>query len=237
MRQPPEWKRRRPKIRYDHMRVLFLGPPPEISPPSQIPEWLRRVGCQVRYLSRRVTPADIGFEQVVVSHRYRHILGPSVIEGFWADGVRPVNLHPSLLPYNRGADPNFWSWWDKTPKGITIHEMDEGVDTGPVIAQRTVTFGNLPITQLTLANTWEMLHDDLFRLFRKEWRKIAHQEYHVSPQAVPDPCVAPCRTHTVAERAKLGYEPRVGWDTPVLEVEYEGQRRREESGARRESGR
>ncbi|MCH7725006.1 MAG: hypothetical protein IH991_00795 [Planctomycetes bacterium] len=48
------------------------------------------------------------------------------------------NLHPSLLPYNRGAFPNVWSIIDETPAGVTLHQVDTGVDTGPVLAQKAV---------------------------------------------------------------------------------------------------
>ncbi|MEM9666371.1 MAG: formyltransferase family protein, partial [Bacteroidota bacterium] len=46
-----------------------------------------------------------------------------------------VNLHPGLLPYNRGAYPNVWSLVDQTPAGVTLHQIDAGIDTGPVLAQ------------------------------------------------------------------------------------------------------
>lgn len=49
-----------------------------------------------------------------------------------------VNVHPAFLPYNRGAYPNVWSIVEGTPAGVTIHYMDEGVDTGDIIAQRQV---------------------------------------------------------------------------------------------------
>ena len=41
-----------------------------------------------------------------------------------------VNIHPALLPYNRGAYPNVWSIIERTPAGVTIQYIDEGVDTG-----------------------------------------------------------------------------------------------------------
>ena len=50
-----------------------------------------------------------------------------------------VNLHPSLLPDNRGPDPLFWTFQrgDATT-GVTIHLMDEGFDTGPILVQERV---------------------------------------------------------------------------------------------------
>src|ERR1700694_5912727 len=43
-----------------------------------------------------------------------------------------INLHTALLPYNRGAHPNVWSIAEGTPAGVTLHYIDEGVDTGDI---------------------------------------------------------------------------------------------------------
>jgi methionyl-tRNA formyltransferase len=51
-----------------------------------------------------------------------------------------LNVHPSLLPANRGPDPLFWTFYDgQYETGVTIHIMDEGLDTGPIVAQERVT--------------------------------------------------------------------------------------------------
>ena len=49
---------------------------------------------------------------------------------------RIINLHLGLSPYYRGAGTNFWPLVNGEPEfcGATIHMLDEGVDTGPVIA-------------------------------------------------------------------------------------------------------
>lgn len=49
-----------------------------------------------------------------------------------------LNFHPSLLPYNRGKNPNFWCLVDETPCGVSLQFIDEGVDTGPVVARAAV---------------------------------------------------------------------------------------------------
>lgn len=50
-----------------------------------------------------------------------------------------VNLHPSLLPDNRGPDPLFWTLQRGDPStGVTVHVMDAGFDTGPILAQERV---------------------------------------------------------------------------------------------------
>lgn len=50
-----------------------------------------------------------------------------------------LNVHPSLLPDNRGPDPLFWVFQrGDAQTGVTIHLMDEGFDSGPVLAQETI---------------------------------------------------------------------------------------------------
>ena len=55
----------------------------------------------------------------VVSYNYRYIIGEDVIKYM---NNKIVNLHTSFLPWNRGANPNLWSFIDNTPKGVTIHQ-------------------------------------------------------------------------------------------------------------------
>ena len=51
-----------------------------------------------------------------------------------------LNVHPSLLPVNRGPDPLFWTFHaGATSTGVTIHLMDERLDTGPIVLQQRVS--------------------------------------------------------------------------------------------------
>ncbi len=50
-----------------------------------------------------------------------------------------LNVHPSLLPANRGPEPLFWTFREGDRRtGVTIHLMDEGMDTGAIVAQEVV---------------------------------------------------------------------------------------------------
>ncbi len=51
-----------------------------------------------------------------------------------------INFHPSLLPYNRGKHYNFWAIVEECPFGVTLHFVDEGVDTGDIVAQRSIGY-------------------------------------------------------------------------------------------------
>jgi methionyl-tRNA formyltransferase len=47
-----------------------------------------------------------------------------------------LNVHPSLLPAYRGPAPLFWAFRNgETTIGVTVHVMDQGFDTGDIIAQ------------------------------------------------------------------------------------------------------
>ncbi|MFN0315996.1 MAG: methionyl-tRNA formyltransferase [Burkholderiales bacterium] len=51
-----------------------------------------------------------------------------------------INLHPSLLPKYHGPFPWFWQYHDFTKEwGITVHALDEGQDTGPIIKQTPIS--------------------------------------------------------------------------------------------------
>jgi methionyl-tRNA formyltransferase len=79
-----------------------------------------------------------------------------------------INIHPSYLPYNRGAYSNVWSIVDGTPAGTTIHFIDEGVDTGDIIAQTQI-----PVEPFdTGKSLYEKLEVESLKLFKKTWPKI-----------------------------------------------------------------
>jgi methionyl-tRNA formyltransferase len=47
-----------------------------------------------------------------------------------------LNVHPSLLPAGRGPQPVFWTLRrGERMTGVTVHRMDAGFDTGPIVAQ------------------------------------------------------------------------------------------------------
>src|SRR6185503_8878115 len=50
--------------------------------------------------------------------------------------TRLINLHLGLSPYYRGAGTNFWPLVNGEPEyvGATIHYLDAGLDSGPIIA-------------------------------------------------------------------------------------------------------
>lgn len=54
------------------------------------------------------------------------------------DSVRCINVHPGYNPHNKGMYPHVFSIINGLPAGVTIHEMTEDIDGGPVIFQEIV---------------------------------------------------------------------------------------------------
>lgn len=143
------------------MKILFLTNN-AISEP--LLEWLS-AREEVTVHEDPLTVSDIGefAPELIVSYSYRHILKRAVLD---AKPGRFINLHISLLPFNRGADPNAWSYLDGTPKGVTIHEIDEGVDTGAILVQQPVAIDE---SKETLASSYGLLHEAMQALFIEHW--------------------------------------------------------------------
>ena len=77
--------------------------------------------------------ADRGAELVVCAG-YMHLLTPQFLDRF-----RAINVHPSLLPSfpgTRAVEEALAAGVGET--GVTVHFVDEGIDTGPVILQEAV---------------------------------------------------------------------------------------------------
>ena len=76
-----------------------------------------------------------GVELVILSG-YMRILTPSFVE-IWKG--RLLNIHPSMLPDFPGAHAHRDALApDVETTGCTVHLVDEGVDSGPILAQREV---------------------------------------------------------------------------------------------------
>jgi methionyl-tRNA formyltransferase len=84
-----------------------------------------------------------------------------------------LNLHASILPRYRGAAPIQWAIArGETETGVSLMQMDEGLDTGPVYSVRRIaigadeTAGELAVRLGVLAA--EMVRDDVPRVVRGE---------------------------------------------------------------------
>lgn len=75
--------------------------------------------------------------EFIVLAGYMRLIGPTLLREF--EG-RIVNIHPSLLPAFPGKDAIGQAIAAKVKvSGVTVHFVDEGMDTGPIIEQREVS--------------------------------------------------------------------------------------------------
>ncbi|MBO6900916.1 MAG: hypothetical protein JJ864_06185 [Rhizobiaceae bacterium] len=71
---------------------------------------------------------------LIISAYYPHIIPLAARK---LSRIRPVNVHPGLLPAYRGKFPTPWYILNgATEFGLSIHRLDGGIDTGPVLVQR-----------------------------------------------------------------------------------------------------
>jgi len=155
------------------MNVLVLSPYPE-----KIRGIIEKAGDRVIVSSERIDfkktiSQDIDF---IVSYGYRHIIQGPIIQAYKG---RIVNMHISYLPYNRGSDPFIWACLDETPVGVTIHEMDEGLDTGKILVQRPVDIDRY---KDTLATGYVRLRENVEDLFMQAWMQIRSGEIQAQAQ-------------------------------------------------------
>jgi len=184
------------------MNILILGPLR-----STMISFLALLGDNIRCTEDKIR-ADgelVPWADFLVSYGYQHIIKPDVLKLFPG---RAINLHISYLPFNRGADPNLWSFLEDTPKGVTIHYLDRGLDTGDILARREVRHQ----PEDTLRTSYDRLSETIEQLFMQVWPDIREGR----GEAIPQPEGG--TSHRMSDRKPYEHLLTSGWDTPVAEL-------------------
>ena len=89
---------------------------------------------------------------------------------------RCINVHPGFNPYNRGWFPQVFSIINKSPVGVTIHEIDGELDHGPIILQEQVKIDaddtSWSVYQKIQNKEVELLEKNFLRLLMNEYQTI-----------------------------------------------------------------
>ncbi len=145
-----------------------------------------------------IAVAELDDDRVLVGREFREPLGLDLLRSLELDlvvgihfpyivptevlaipSVGVVNLHPALLPHNRGWHTANWAILDGTPIGATLHFMDDGVDTGDIVAQ-----AELDVRPQDTAHTlYGRLLDLEYEVFTEAWPLLASG----SPPRTPQP--------------------------------------------------
>lgn len=134
---------------------------------------------------------------------YGRILPPTVLE---APRRGCMNLHASLLPKYRGAAPIAWAIVrGEKETGISLMQMDEGCDTGPVYTKRAIPIGE------------NATADDVARELAALAATVVREDL---PRAVAGEIAAEPQDHAAATLAPLlkKEDGRIAWDRPAREV-------------------
>ncbi len=163
---------------------------------SRVVSWAQESGytaIHVRYRNRAREDAECELAETISNLRadlivlagFMRVLSPSFVDHFVG---RIVNIHPSLLPAHPGLHAIERSWEsDDDRSGVSIHWVDQGVDTGPTIAQ--VSFSKASVTD--------------FNDFEQRIHAIEHAVYPVVVTALLDNTnTAPCDS-AVVSRSQL----------------------------------
>ena len=96
-----------------------------------------------------------------------------------------INLHAGLLPRNRGCNPTQWAIINNEfITGVTMHEMDSSIDTGPIIDQRKIpilfddTWVDIRAREAQATN--DLLESNLPEILTGSWRATPQQNKNAS---------------------------------------------------------
>jgi methionyl-tRNA formyltransferase len=191
-----------PSITESKKKILFLGPLNE-----RLIGYLQARDHEVKATTKKLTGKSKILKDVefLISYGYRYIIKEDIIRLF---PRKIVNLHISFLPWNRGADPNLWSFLEDTLKGVTIHYIDAGVDTGDILAQQPVEYKEND----TLRTSYEKLQVTVEDLFIKIWPDIYSGRQPTFKQTGQG------TLHLRRDLKQYEHLLHKGWDTPVADL-------------------
>lgn len=107
--------------------------------------------------------------ELIVLAGYMRLIGPTLLSEY--EG-RIVNIHPSLLPEFPGKDAIGQALAAGAQvTGVTVHFVDEGMDTGPIIAQERVKVES----EETKESVQEKIHAVEHKLYPAVLQKIVTQ--------------------------------------------------------------
>ena len=121
---------------------------------------------------------NAGFSSKIIQERWPEFVTAKVMLNVHGQKIFPpeflakykfaYNIHPSYLPFGKGQNSAFWALWNSEPAGASLHELDRGIDTGPVIDRQQIEYDDSTFLGELLENI------DLAQkvLFQRNWSEI-----------------------------------------------------------------
>lgn len=102
--------------------------------------------------------------------------------------VASLNVHFSLLPKFRGANPAEWAiLLGEKNTGITLIEMDEGIDTGQIIAQQQITIDSKDTRVTLYEKLYSLAAKHLPDMLLKHYRWLQKKDFACQTSLAPQP--------------------------------------------------
>ncbi|MGR3175999.1 MAG: methionyl-tRNA formyltransferase [Candidatus Scalindua sp.] len=118
--------------------------------------------------------SEISPDLIVVAD-YRFLLKKELVD---IPKYGAINFHPSLLPKYRGRAPVNWAIINGEKRcGLTVHYIDEGMDTGDIILQKEV--------EILFEDTIKDIHEKLFPVYKE----LAKEVINLFIKGVPPPFI------------------------------------------------
>ena len=116
--------------------------------------------------------------QLVCLAGYMRLLSPGFVRAF---AGRILNVHPSLLPAFPGRDAQRQAWQHGVKlSGATVHLVDEGLDSGPILLQEAVPVREDDTAELLAERILEAEH----RLYPRAVRRVLVAGYRLEGRRV-----------------------------------------------------
>jgi methionyl-tRNA formyltransferase len=92
---------------------------------------------------------------------------PNIISKRLIESTRSgfLNTHPSLIPWGRGKNYNFWAIVEQSPFGVSIHRVSTEVDAGDVVAQKKIEFDY----SMNAEDLYNISQSEMLKLFEAFW--------------------------------------------------------------------
>lgn len=150
-------------------------------PASFVVERARQTEIRVVALEPRAFPTKQAYEETIlgilreegvewiVLAGYMRLIGPTLLAAYPS---HIVNIHPSLLPSFPGKDAIGQAIAHGVKvTGVTVHLVDEGMDTGPILAQAAV-----PVVEGNEEKTVQSIHSVEHVIYKETLQKLFANE-------------------------------------------------------------
>lgn len=137
---PRDFQLRREKAwLYDLLRGVYSV---FIKKEDSLKQWCERRRVPYNFIWKGNSPEMIGWiaslkPELIVIFSMSQLLNEDILR---LPSLGVINLHPSYLPAYRGANPDFWQYYDmEMEPGVTVHYVDKREDSGDIIFQERLS--------------------------------------------------------------------------------------------------